>query len=146
MHFVGDTHDTALRLPDGLGVSVQFAPFHTSAKGPNSSPPVAVQALGVGQLTESRTDEPEGLGVRTMLHVLPLHDSAKVTSEREVPFVPTAIHASAEAQETAESWLPPKESTRSGDGGGIGAGTIAQPPFQRSTRTAEATLPCRRYW
>lgn len=96
MQAVADWHQTAPRKAPcvrwvDVCWTVQLVPFHRSAKvpagpeGPNEVP-TAMQAADPGHATPVRPfcGWPAGVGVGTILQVLPFHRSAKVTSAPEL--------------------------------------------------------------
>ena len=117
---VDEVHETAVSTlsPDpfemGVGLIVHDLPFHASASVATDSVlklnelPTERHLVDEGHDTPDKTLDvaPAGWGLASTFHFLPFHNSASVTSSPLPLWVsPTAVHADAEAQETASSSL-----------------------------------------
>src|SRR2546426_2745945 len=76
----------------------------------------------------------EGLGVGTMVHVVPSHRSARVRTPWDVPYTPTAMHEPSPGHDTEASELPV-------DPWGFGLGWIDQPVARGPAFASPATSP-----
>jgi hypothetical protein len=121
MHARADAHDTLVRTPlpaagAGTGRMAQAAPFHCSASGSevpllSVDCPTAVHALGDTQDTPLRmpATAPGGLGTCCTIHFRPFHARAigdctgTWPTETSCDANPTAVHAVARGQDTADS-------------------------------------------
>src|ERR1700728_4587032 len=115
VHTAAETHDTPVRpfnapCPLGLGTMDHWVPSQDSIKvtsrlcvgEPTSAPPTAVQAVGeVHDTLSSSSVMLAGLGLGTTDQAEPFQDSVNVTSPPPAPWMPTAMQASAETQETS---------------------------------------------
>jgi hypothetical protein len=127
----------------GLRTTDQWAPFHDSARVSTTElllvySPTALQADLPGQETPSSElpVAPLGFGLEVIDQRDPFHASAKVLSTPlRLKYVPTAMHLSALAQDTAANvlWVVPF---------GFGLGTMDQrDPFHDSAKLTGTPLP-----
>jgi hypothetical protein len=114
VHAAGPLHDTLFRkfvgakATLGLGTMDHDEPFHDSInvrsrKRPGLELPTAKQAAGPLHDTSSKTSLSVGevLGLGTMVHADPFHDSIRVRCvESLVVYVPTAVHADGPLHDT----------------------------------------------
>jgi hypothetical protein len=159
VHAVAETQDTPLRAPSppvGLGDCriAQRLPFQCSANAlPEAFPPApvstasptAMQLPGDAHDTAHRWLPGEicrlGVGVASIVHVLPFQRSANVAFlSAKFPGVlglalsraPTAVQAVGEAHDT-----PASSTSGNAPAGGVGVGWIVQTvPFQRSANVS----------
>jgi hypothetical protein len=138
---VAELHDTAFswlaRAPEALGIdwTAHAVPFQSSAKATTlplllTNSPTDVQAVTEVHDTAASTlaKARAGLGVRWIVHVLPLYTSPTTTGRSGTPSEnPTATHAMGDLHETAVNVL-----RRAPVGSGV-AWTVQLPPRSAST-------------